>query len=82
MPITKPSQEILGRLKKLGVELEQAADEALSLAHRYHGAELIETLKMITKLYENIERLKGISGDLKSRDLGDPTQRDFKVNLC
>lgn len=54
----------------------------LSLAHRYHGAELIETLKMITKLYENIERLKGISGDLKSRDLGDPTQRDFKVDLC
>lgn len=28
MPITKPSQEIPGRLKKLGVELEQAADEA------------------------------------------------------
>ncbi|WP_202210598.1 hypothetical protein [Pseudomonas paraversuta] len=71
MPLTKPSQEIRARLIKLGVELEQAADEALSLAHKYQGAELIETLKMITKLYENIERLKVISEDLKSRDLSD-----------
>lgn len=67
MPITKPSQEIHGRLIKLGVELEQAADEALRLAPKYQGAELIETLKMITRLYENIERLKAISENLKSR---------------
>ena len=71
MPITQPNQKLRDRLKKLSIELERAADEALSLASQYQGAELIETLKMITKLYENIERLKVISEDLKSRDLSD-----------
>lgn len=71
MPLTQPEQELREKLETLGFELEQAADEALILAPKYQGAELIETLKMITKLYENIVRLKAISEDLKSRYLND-----------
>ena len=63
----QPNQELSRKLEIIGAKLEQAADDALGQVKEYQGAELIEVLKLITKLYEDVARLKVISDELKQR---------------
>ena len=67
----QPNLELSRKLEIIGTKLELAANDALGQAKEYQGAELIEVLKLITKLYEDVARLKVISEELKQRDCED-----------
>jgi hypothetical protein len=65
MPLTKPNQDLRRELKTLGLDLEQAASEVLSLTKGCEGAEVVATLKLIGKLYEDADRLAALADEVK-----------------
>jgi len=66
MSLTKPNQELRRELKSLGLGLEQAASEVLNLTRGCQGEEVIAALKLITKLYENADRLATLADEVKA----------------
>lgn len=66
MSLTKPSQDLRRELKTLGLDLEQAASEVLSLTKGCQGAEVVAALKLIGKLYEDADRLAALADEVRA----------------
>lgn len=66
MPLNKPNQELRRELKELGFSLEQAASEVLNLTKGCQGVEIVATLKLIAKLYEDADRLAALADEVKA----------------
>ena len=65
MTLTKPNQELHRELKALGLDIEQAADEALSITKDCRDVEVAAVLKLIAKLYEDADRLAALADEVK-----------------
>jgi hypothetical protein len=67
MPLTKPNQELHRELKALGLEIEQAADEVLSITKDCRDIEVAAVLKLIAKMYERADRVAALADEVKAR---------------
>ena len=66
MALNKPNQELRRELVTLGLDLEQAATEALNITRDCQGVEPIAVLKLIAKLYEDADRLAALADEVKA----------------
>ncbi|RAI69527.1 hypothetical protein DOZ80_15450 [Pseudomonas fluorescens] len=66
MPLTKPNQDLRRELNNVAFSLEQAASEVLSLTKACQGAEVVTALKLISKLYEDADRLAALADEVKA----------------
>lgn len=65
MPLTKPSQQLRRELKDLGLDLEQAATEVLSITKDCRDVDAIAVLKLIAKLYEHADRVAALADEVR-----------------
>ncbi|MGO2450910.1 hypothetical protein [Pseudomonas taetrolens] len=66
MPPTKPNQELRRELIDLGLGLEQAASEVLSITKDCRDVEVAAVLKLIAKLYEDADRVAALADEVKA----------------
>ena len=65
MALNKPNQELHRELKALGLEIEQAADEVLSITKDCRDIEVAAVLKLIAKMYERADRVAALADEVK-----------------
>ena len=66
MPLTKPSQALLYDLKACGHNLELSCADLGRLASRLSGTDLLELMKVIGRLYGEIDRLAACADQAKT----------------
>lgn len=66
MPLTKPYQQLHGELISLGLDLEQAASDVLSITMDCRDVEVSAALKLIAKLYDDADRLAALADEVQA----------------
>ena len=61
-----PSQELWHELNDLSLSLEQATVEILELTRSCRDAEVVATLRLIAKLYEDADRLAALADEVEA----------------
>ena len=65
MGLNKPTQELKRELKDAALSLEQAASEVLEITKSCGDADVVAALKLISKLYEEADRLAALADEVK-----------------
>lgn len=65
MGLNKPTQELRCELKDVAFSLEQAAIEVMRLTQACQGDDVVAALKLISKLYEDGDRLAALADEVK-----------------
>lgn len=65
MPLTKPNQQLRRELKELGLGLEQAAIDVLTITKDCRDIDVSAVLKLIAKLYEDADRVAALADEVR-----------------
>ena len=66
MPLTKPNQELRRELKELGLGLEQAASDVLTITKDCRDVDVAAALMLIAKLYKHADRAAALADAVKA----------------
>ncbi|MFH6564921.1 hypothetical protein [Pseudomonas kulmbachensis] len=66
MPLTKPSQALYRDLKESAFNLEGACADLGRVASRLSGTDTLELMKVIGRLYGEVDRLAACAGEVEA----------------
>ncbi|MFW9086980.1 hypothetical protein ACOI7N_20805 [Pseudomonas sp. P2758] len=69
MSLTKPNQQLCRELKELGIGLEQAAGEILTITKDCKDIDVVAVLKVIAKLYDDADRIAALADEVSSEEI-------------